>query len=83
MRSIKTKLFSLAMAFPWCWCWLQRHVPRRPPSAPSAGSRSLQDLPPAQYNRNTASNVAKLATGETASDVKAVLKATCTGTIKG
>ena len=38
----------------------------------------------AQYNSyNTASGVAELATGETASDVKAVLKATCTGTING
>ena len=36
----------------------------------------------AQYNSyNTAANAAELATGETASDVKAVLKATCTGTI--
>ena len=38
----------------------------------------------AQYNSyNTASGLAKLATGETASDVKAVLKAECTGTING
>ncbi len=38
----------------------------------------------AQYNSyNTAYGVAELATGETASDVKAVLKATCTGTING
>lgn len=36
----------------------------------------------AQYNAyNSASSVAELATGETASDVKAVLKATCSGTI--
>ena len=36
----------------------------------------------AQYNAyNTASGLADLATGETASDVKAVLKAECTGTI--
>ena len=36
----------------------------------------------AQYNAyNTASSAAELATGETASDVKAVLKAQCTGTI--
>ena len=38
----------------------------------------------AQYNAyNTASGAAKLATGETASNVKAVLKAECTGTING
>ena len=36
----------------------------------------------AQYNAcNTASGLAELATGETANDVKAVLKAQCTGTI--
>lgn len=38
----------------------------------------------AQYNSyNTASGLADLATGETANDVKTVLKAQCTGTING
>lgn len=55
----------------------------------SVGSIGGVDIPAgiyllAQYNSyNTASGLAKLATGETASDVKAVLKATCTGTING
>ena len=59
-------------------------------SAPSTvGSIGGVEIPAgiyllAQYNSyNTASGVAELATGETASDVKAVLKATCTGTING
>jgi len=59
-------------------------------STPSTvGSIGGVDIPAgiyllAQYNSyNTASGLAKLATGETASDVKAVLKATCTGTING
>ena len=53
----------------------------------SVGSIGGVDIPAgiyllAQYNAyNTASGAAKLATGETASNVKAVLKAECTGTI--
>ena len=52
----------------------------------SVGSVGGVDIPAgiyllAQYNAyNTASGAAKLATGETASNVKAVLKAECTGT---
>lgn len=59
------------------------------PTPASVGSIGGVDIPAgiyllAQYNSyNTASGLAKLATGETASDVKAVLKATCTGTING
>ena len=55
----------------------------------SVGSVGGVDIPAgiyllAQYNAyNTASGAAKLATGETASNVKAVLKAECTGTING
>ena len=55
----------------------------------SVGSIGGVDIPAgiyllAQYNAyNTASGAAKLATGETASNVKAVLKAECTGTING
>lgn len=51
----------------------------------SVGSIGGVDIPAgiyllAQYNAyNTASGAAKLATGETASNVKAVLKAECTG----
>ena len=76
MRSIKTKLFSLAMAVSMVLALAGCAM-----SAPSTvGSIYLL----AQYNSyNTASGVAELATGETASDVKAVLKATCTGTING
>ena len=66
--------------FPWCWRWLAA------PSTPSTvGSIGGIEIPAgiyllAQYNSyNTAANAAELATGETASDVKAVLKATCTG----
>lgn len=53
----------------------------------SVGSIGDVDIPAgvyllAQYNAyNTASGLAELATGETANDVKAVLKAECTGTI--
>ncbi|MEE0800793.1 MAG: hypothetical protein U0L91_05885 [Gemmiger sp.] len=53
----------------------------------SVGSIGGVDIPAgiyllAQYNAyNTAAGVADLATGETANDVKAVLKAQCTGTI--
>lgn len=83
MRSIKTKLFSLAtaaaMLFSLAGCNL---------STPSSvGSIGGVDIPAgvyllAQYNAyNTAAGLADLATGETASDVKAVLNAQCTGTI--
>ena len=85
MRSIKTKLFSLAMAVSMVLALAGCAM-----SAPSTvGSIGGVALPAgiyllAQYNSyNTASGVAELATGETASDVKAVLKATCTGTING
>ena len=83
MRSIKTKLFSLAMAVSMVLALAGCAM-----SAPSTvGSIGGVEIPAgiyllAQYNSyNTASGVAELATGETASDVKAVLKATCTGTI--
>ena len=85
MRSIKTKLFSLAMAVSMVLALAGCAM-----SAPSTvGSIGGIEIPAgiyllAQYNSyNTASGVAELATGETASDVKAVLKATCTGTING
>ena len=85
MRSIKTKLFSLAMAVSMVLALAGCAM-----SAPSTvGSIGGVEIPAgiyllAQYNSyNTASGLAKLATGETASDVKAVLKAECTGTING
>lgn len=85
MRSIKTKLFSLAMAVSMVLALVGCAM-----STPSTvGSIGGVEIPAgiyllAQYNSyNTASGLAKLATGETASDVKAVLKATCTGTING
>ena len=85
MRSIKTKLFSLAMAVSMVLALAGCAM-----SAPSTvGSIGGVEIPAgiyllAQYNSyNTASGVAELATGETASDVKAVLKAQCTGTING
>ena len=54
----------------------------------SVGSVGGVDIPAGIYllahnAYNTASGAAKLATGETASNVKAVLKAECTGTING
>ena len=77
MRSIKTKLFSLAMAVSMVLALAGCAM-----SAPSTvGSIGGVEIPAgiyllAQYNSyNTASGVAELATGETASDVKAVLKA--------
>ena len=83
MRSIKTKLFSLAMAVSMVLALAGCAM-----STPSTvGSLGGIEIPAgiyllAQYNSyNTAANAAELATGETASDVKAVLKATCTGTI--
>lgn len=85
MRSIKTKLFSLAMAVSMVLALVGCAM-----STPSTvGSIGGVEIPAgiyllAQYNSyNTASGLAKLATGETASDVKAVLRATCTGTING
>lgn len=85
MRSIKTKLFSLAMAVSMVLALVGCAM-----STPSTvGSIGGVEIPAgiyllAQYNSyNTASGLAKLATGETASDVKAVLKATCAGTING
>ena len=85
MRSIKTKLFSLAMAVSMVLALVGCAM-----STPSTvGSIGGVEIPAgiyllAQYNSyNTASGLAKPATGETASDVKAVLKATCTGTING
>ena len=83
MRSIKTKLFSLAMAVSMVLALAGCAM-----STPSTvGSIGGIEIPAgiyllAQYNSyNTAANAAELATGETASDVKAVLKATCTSTI--
>ena len=83
MRSIKTKLFGLGMAavmlLSLAGCNLSTPV--------SVGSIGDVEIPAgvyllAQYNAyNTAANLADLATGETASNVKAVLKAQCTGTI--
>ena len=74
MRSIKTKLFSLAMAVSMVLALAGCAM-----SAPSTvGSIGGVEIPAgiyllAQYNSyNTASGVAELATGETASDVKAV-----------
>lgn len=85
MRSIKTKLFSLGMAASMLLA-LGGCAMSTPANVGSIGG---VEIPAgiyllAQYNSyNTASGLAKLATGETASDVKAVLKATCTGTING
>ena len=83
MRSIKTKLFSLGMAAAMLLA-LGGCAMSTPANVGSIGG---VEIPAgvyllAQYNSyNTASGLAKLATGETASDVKAVLKAECTGTI--
>lgn len=85
MRSIKTKLFSLALAA--CMVLALAGCAMSTPS--TVGTIGGVEIPAgiyllAQYNSyNTAANAADLATGETASDVKAVLKATCTGTING
>lgn len=83
MRSIKTKLFGLGMAAAMLLSLAGCNL-----STPaSVGSIGDVDIPAgvyllAQYNAyNTASGLAELATGETANDVKAVLKAECTGTI--
>lgn len=85
MRSIKTKLFSLGMA-----ASLLLALGGCAVSTPAnVGTIGGVEIPAgvyllAQYNSyNTASGLAELATGETASDVKAVLKAQCSGTING
>ena len=83
MRSIKTKLFGLGMAAAMLLSLAGCNLTT--PS--SVGTIGGVDIPAgvyllAQYNAyNTASGLAGLATGETANDVKAVLKAQCTGTI--
>ena len=85
MRSIKTKLFSLGMAASMLLA-LGGCAMSTPANVGSIGG---VEIPAgvyllAQYNSyNTASSLADLATGETANDVKAVLKAQCTGTING
>lgn len=85
MRSIKTKLFSLGMAASMLLA-LGGCAMSTPANVGSIGG---VEIPAgiyllAQYNSyNTASGLADLATGETANDVKAVLKAQCTGTING
>lgn len=83
MRSIKTKLLGLGMAAAMLLSLAGCNL-----STPSSvGTIGGVEIPAgvyllAQYNAyNTAANVADLATGETADDVKAVLKAECTGTI--
>ena len=83
MRSIKTKLLSLGMAGSMLLTLAGCNL-----STPSSvGTIGDVEIPAgvyllAQYNAyNTASGLADLATGETANDVKAVLKAECTGTI--
>lgn len=83
MRSIKTKLFSLGLAAAMLLALAGCNL-----STPSSvGSIGGVEIPAgvyllAQYNAyDTASGLADLATGETASDVKAVLRAECTGTI--
>ena len=85
MRSIKTKLFSLGMAASMLLA-LGGCAMSTPANVGSIGG---VEIPAgvyllAQYNSyNTASGLADLATGETANDVKVVLKAQCTGTING
>lgn len=83
MRSIKTKLCSLGMAAAMLLALAGCNL-----STPSSvGTIGGVEIPAgvyllAQYDAyNTASSLADLATGETANDVKAVLKAECTGTI--
>lgn len=83
MYSLKLKFASLglaaAMALGFAGCALSTPA--------TVGSIGGVEIPAgiyllAQYNAyNTASSLADLATGETAQDVKAVLKAECTGTI--
>ena len=73
MRSIKTKLFSLALAA--CMVLALAGCAMSTPS--TVGTIGGVEIPAgiyllAQYNSyNTAANAADLATGETASDVKA------------
>jgi len=85
MRSLKTKFASLGLAFLMLGALAGCAM-----SAPATvGTIGGVEIPAGvyllcQYNAyNTASGLADLATGETASDVKAVLKAQCTGTIDG
>lgn len=83
MHSLKTKFISLglaaAMALGFAGCAVSTPA--------TVGTIGGVEIPAgiyllAQYNAyNTASSLADLATGETAQDVKAVLKAECTGTI--
>lgn len=83
MHSLKMKFLSLGLAvgmtLSFAGCAMSTPA--------SVGSIGEVEIPAgiyllAQYNAyNTAANVAELATGETASDVKVVLKAQCTGTI--
>ena len=83
MYSLKMKFFSLAAAGALCVSLAGCNL-----STPATvGTIGGVEIPAgvyllAQYNAyNTASGVAELATGETAQNVKAVLKAECTGTI--
>ena len=83
MHSIKAKLFSLAMAGGMLLALVGCNM-----STPSTvGSIGGVEIPAGvyllmQYNAyTTASRAADLATGESANDVKTVLKAQCTGTI--
>ena len=83
MHSLKMKFLSLGLAVGMTLSFAGCAM-----SAPaSVGSIGEVEIPAgiyllAQYNAyNTAANAAELATGETASDVKAVLKAQCTGNI--
>lgn len=85
MKSIRARFFSLglaaAMLLGLAGCTITTPA--------SVGSIGGVQIPAgvyllAQYNAyNTASSLADLATGETADDVDAVLKAQCTGTIGG
>ena len=83
MRSIKTKLCSLGMAAAMLLALAGCNLS----TSSSVGSIGGVDIPAgvyllAQYDAyNTASALADLATGETANDVSAVLRAECTGTI--
>lgn len=83
MHSLKTKFISLGlaamMALGFAGCAMSTPA--------TVGMIGGVEIPAGvyllmQYNAyNTAASAADLATGETAQDVKAVLKATCTGTI--
>ena len=83
MRSIKTKLCSLGMAAAMLLALAGCNLS----TSSSVGSIGGVEIPAgvyllAQYDAyNTASALADLATGETANDVSAVLRAECTGTI--